>query len=68
MPSGPSSARSCRPRPSAAARLVACGEEAVILGCTEIMRLVRPEDSAVPLFDPKALHAEAAVELALSRA
>ncbi|MDE2582924.1 MAG: aspartate/glutamate racemase family protein [Rhodospirillales bacterium] len=47
------------------ARLVARGAEAVILGCTEIMLLVRPEDSKVPLFDTTAIHAEAAVELAL---
>ncbi len=37
-------------------RLVARGE-AIILGCTEIMLLVRPEDSTVPLFDTTALHA-----------
>jgi aspartate racemase len=48
------------------ARLVAAGAEAVILGCTEIMLLVRPEDSAVPLFDTTALHAAAAVEQALA--
>ena len=47
------------------ARLVARGAEAVILGCTEIMLLVKPEDSAVPLFDTTTIHAEAAVELAL---
>jgi len=47
------------------ARLVARGAEAVILGCTEIMLLVRPEDSPVPLFDTTALHAEAAIEQAL---
>ena len=47
------------------ARLVARGAEAVILGCTEIMLLVRPEDSAVPLYDTTAIHAEAAVDLAL---
>jgi aspartate racemase len=35
------------------------------MGCTEIMLLVKPEDSAVPLFDTTALHAEAAVEWAL---
>jgi hypothetical protein len=39
------------------------GAQAVILGCTEIMLLVRPEDSPVPLFDTTALHAEAAVEV-----
>ena len=48
------------------ARLVDRGAEAVILGCTEIMLLVRPEDSAVPLFDTTALHAEAAVDLAVA--
>lgn len=48
------------------ARLVEAGAEAVILGCTEIMLLVQPDDSAVPIFDTTALHAEAAVEVALS--
>ena len=47
------------------ARLVAAGAEAVILGCTEIMLLVGPEDSAVPLFDTTAIHAAAAVDWAL---
>ena len=47
------------------ARLVERGAQAVILGCTEIMLLVRPEDSAVPLFDTTAIHAEAAVDMAL---
>ena len=47
------------------ARLVARGAEAVILGCTEIMLLVTPEDSAVPLFDTTALHAQAAIDQAL---
>ncbi len=48
------------------ARLVALGAEAVILGCTELMLLVQPEDSAVPLFDTTRLHAEAAVDWALT--
>ena len=47
------------------AHLVKRGAEAIILGCTEIMLLVRPEDSAVPLFDTTTIHAEAAVEIAL---
>lgn len=47
-------------------RLVERGAEAVILGCTEIMLLVQPGDSVVPLFDTTALHAEAAVDLALA--
>jgi aspartate racemase len=48
------------------ARLIGRGAEALILGCPEIMRLVRPEDSPVPLFDTTAIHAEAAVERALA--
>jgi aspartate racemase len=47
------------------ARLAENGAEAVILGCTEIMLLVTPEDSPVPIFDTTALHATAAVERAL---
>ena len=47
-------------------RLVQQGAEAVILGCTELMLLVRHEDSPVPLFDTTLIHAEAAVERALS--
>lgn len=47
------------------ARLMARGAEAIILGCTEIMLLVRPEDAAVPLFDTTTLHAEAAAAWAL---
>ena len=49
-------------------RLVERGAEAVILGCTEIMLLVKSGDSAVPLFDTTTLHAEAAVDLALGTA
>ncbi len=49
------------------ARLVERGAEAVILGCTEIMLLVTPEDSPVPLFDTTAIHAQAAVDLALAK-
>lgn len=48
------------------AKLVAEGAEAIVLGCTEIMLLVRTEDSAVPLFDTTAIHADAAVEAALA--
>lgn len=48
------------------ARMAERGAEAVILGCTEIMLLVRPEDSPVPIFDTTALHAAAAVEWALA--
>ncbi len=48
------------------AQLVDQGAEAVILGCTEITLLVKPEDASVPLFDTTLIHAEDAVKLALS--
>lgn len=47
------------------ADLVEQGAQAIILGCTEIGLLVKPEDSPVPLFDTTSIHAEAAVEFAL---
>jgi amino-acid racemase len=47
------------------ARLVDRGAEAIILGCTEIMLLVSERDSPVPLFDTTAIHAEAAVAMAV---
>lgn len=47
-------------------RLIEQGAEAIILGCTEIMLLVRPEDSSVPLFDTTTLHAQAAVQQAIT--
>ncbi len=45
--------------------LAARGAQGVVLGCTEIPMLVRPADTALPLFDTVRLHAEAAVEFAL---
>ena len=47
-------------------RLVAEGAGGIILGCTEIGLLIKPEDSSVPLFDTTEIHAKAAVEYALS--
>jgi aspartate racemase len=47
-------------------RLVAHGAEGVVLGCTEIELLVGADDVDVPVFATTALHARAAVELALS--
>jgi aspartate racemase len=47
-------------------RLVAAGAQCIILGCTEIMLLIGPEDSPVPLYDTTALHAAAAVDRALA--
>ena len=46
--------------------LADAGAEAILLGCTELELLVRTEDSPVPLFDTTRLHAERAVDLALS--
>lgn len=47
-------------------RLQDRGCEAVILGCTEIALLVRPDDTQVPLYDTTAIHAQQAVDEALS--
>lgn len=45
--------------------LAGMGAEAIILGCTEIGLLLRPEDTSIPLFDTTRLHAEAAASFAL---
>ena len=45
--------------------LVAREAQGVILGCTEIGLLLRPEDAPVPLFDTATIHAEAAANFAL---
>ncbi|MEV0210587.1 aspartate/glutamate racemase family protein [Streptomyces sp. NPDC050788] len=47
--------------------LVAAGAEGIILGCTEIELLIGPEDSSVPVFPTARLHAEAAVDAALTQ-
>jgi len=47
-------------------RLVAEGAQGVIAGCTEIPMLLGPGDVPVPYFDTTALHAEAALDLALA--
>lgn len=47
------------------AALIAEGAQGVILGCTEIGLLLRPEDSPVPLFDTAHIHAESAALAAL---
>jgi aspartate racemase len=46
------------------ADLVAQGAEAIILGCTELMLIIEPSDSAVPLLDTMAIHCEATMDLA----
>jgi aspartate racemase len=45
--------------------LVNRGARGMILGCTEIPVLVKPEECPVPAFDTTAIHAAAAVEFAL---
>ncbi len=42
------------------------GAQAVILGCTEIGLLVKQQDTGVPLVDTTMIHAQAAVDFALS--
>ena len=46
--------------------LVERGAQGVILGCTEIALLVKPQDTSVKLFDTTEIHALAAVDWALS--
>ena len=48
------------------ARLEARGAQGIILGCTEIPLIVSQKDYRIPLFDTTAIHAEAAVDYALS--
>jgi aspartate racemase len=48
------------------ANLVRRGAQGVILGCTEITLLVDATDTTVPVFDTTRIHAEVAVELALT--
>lgn len=45
--------------------LRARGAQGVIEGCTEIVMLVQQEHTTVPLFDTTAIHARAAVEMAM---
>lgn len=42
------------------------GAQAVILGCTEITLLIRPQDTDLPLFDTTALHAAAIADWAMA--
>lgn len=46
--------------------MAAGGAQGALLACTEIPLVVKQEDTAVPVFDTTAIHAEAAVEFALS--
>ena len=46
--------------------LAAAGAQGIILGCTEVEMLIKPEHSPLPVFDTTSLHAKAAVDWALS--
>ncbi len=48
------------------AGLIEQGAEGIILGCTELPLLIRPDDINVTLFDTTRLHAAAAVDMAMS--
>lgn len=47
--------------------LIELGAEGIILGCTEIGLLVKPEDSKVPVFDTTYIHAVEAVNISLDK-
>lgn len=47
--------------------LIESGAEGIILGCTEIGLLIKPEDSDVPLFDTTYIHAREAVNMSLKK-
>jgi len=46
--------------------LIELGAEGIILGCTEIGLLVKPEDSKAPVFDTTYIHAVEAVNISLN--
>ncbi len=46
-------------------RLRRAGAQGIVLGCTEIPLLVRPEDCALPLFNTTLIHADKALNLAV---
>ncbi|MCC2547669.1 amino acid racemase [Hymenobacter sp. BT175] len=48
------------------AELIEQGAGAIILACTEIPLLIKPEDIDVPVFDTTKIHSQAAVDFALA--
>ncbi|WP_066308871.1 aspartate/glutamate racemase family protein [Bacillus sp. FJAT-29814] len=48
-------------------KLVEAGAEGIILGCTEIELLIKPEDVEIPLFNTTEIHAKEAVNFALKQ-
>lgn len=47
-------------------RLIEQGAEGIILGCTEIPLIIHQQDVSVPVFNTTLIHAQAAVDFALS--
>lgn len=47
-------------------KLIADGAEGIILGCTEIPLLISQQDVTVPIFNTTQIHAQAAIDFALS--
>ncbi|HEY8529952.1 MAG TPA: aspartate/glutamate racemase family protein [Paenibacillaceae bacterium] len=47
-------------------RLIRAGAEGIVLGCTELSLIIRPEAMPYPVFDTTRIHAESAVEAALA--
>lgn len=47
-------------------KLIGQGAEGIILGCTEIPLVIKPEDLPVPTFDTTQIHSDAAIEFSLS--
>ncbi len=47
-------------------QLVKQGAEGVIFGCTEIPRLIKESECAIPVFDTLTIHAKAAAAFALN--
>lgn len=47
-------------------RLIEQGAEGIILGCTEIPLIISQDDVTVPVFNTTQIHAQAAVEFAVS--
>ncbi|MCC7450087.1 MAG: aspartate/glutamate racemase family protein [Anaerolineae bacterium] len=47
-------------------KMIGGGVQGIILGCTELMLPIKPEDSSIPQFDTTTIHAHAAVDWALS--
>jgi aspartate racemase len=41
------------------------GAEGIVLGCTELPLLIRPEHTSIPMFDTLSIHVNAAIDFAL---